>query len=281
MRDYHSHSRMPHAQRPSLITPILNSTKFSSTPDSIIVSSILGFVPLHPATYTFASYLLCHLNQTQTNQAVFKLQSAIGDLFRDYLVGTGFIEIHSPKLGGAASESGASVFKVSYFKGNTRSHPTALLKLMTSFSLSSGSAYLAQSPQLAKQMAIAADFERVYEIGPVFRAENANTHRHLTEFIGLDLEMTIEEHYHEVMELLDGMFLSIFRGLREKYKKEIDVVGRQFPADEFKWREGPEGTLKMTFKEATELLVEDGVPREVLDDIKWVISLLLLDIGFG
>jgi aspartyl-tRNA synthetase len=134
--------------------------------------------------------------------------------------------------------------------------------------LLSGDAFLAQSPQLAKQMAIAADFERVYEIGPVFRAENANTHRHLTEFIGLDLEMTIEEHYHEVMELLDGLFLSIFRGLREKYKKEIDVVGRQFPADEFKWREGPEGTLKMTFKEATELLAEDGVPREVLDDIK-------------
>ncbi|KIM85253.1 hypothetical protein PILCRDRAFT_5591 [Piloderma croceum F 1598] len=184
--------------------------------------------------------------RTQTNQAVFKLQSAIGDLFREYLTGAGFMEIHSPKLGGAASESGASVFKVSYFKGD---------------------AFLAQSPQLAKQMAIAADFERVYEIGPVFRAENANTHRHLTEFIGLDLEMTIEEHYHEVMELLDGLFLSIFRGLREKYKKEIEVVGKQFPADEFKWREGPEGTLKMTFKEAAELLVEDGVPREVLDDI--------------
>jgi aspartyl-tRNA synthetase len=117
-------------------------------------------------------------------------------------------------------------------------------------------------------MAIAADFERVYEIGPVFRAENANTHRHLTEFIGLDLEMTIEEHYHEVLELLDGLFLSIFGGLREKYKKEIEVVAKQFPADEFKWREGPEGTLKMTFKEATELLVADGVPRDVLDDIK-------------
>jgi aspartyl-tRNA synthetase len=122
-------------------------------------------------------------------------------------------------------------------------------------------------------MAIAADFERVYEIGPVFRAENANTHRHLTEFVGLDLEMTIEEHYHEVMELLDDLFLTIFRGLRETYKKEIEVVGRQFPADEFKWREGPEGTLKMTFKEATDLLAEDGVPREVLDDIKWAIIL--------
>jgi len=121
-------------------------------------------------------------------------------------------------------------------------------------------------------MAIAADFERVYEIGPVFRAEDSNTHRHLTEFMGLDLEMTIEEHYHEVMELLDELFLSIFRGLREKYEREIEVVGKQFPADEFKWREGPEGTLKLTFKEAIDILVEDGVPRDALGDIKWVVS---------
>ncbi|KIK52831.1 hypothetical protein GYMLUDRAFT_88546 [Collybiopsis luxurians FD-317 M1] len=189
--------------------------------------------------------------RSHTNQAIFKLQAAVGDLFRQFLNSNGFIEIHSPKLQGAATESGASVFQVSYFKVDIV-----------------GNAFLAQSPQLAKQMAIAADFERVYEIGPVFRAENANTHRHLTEFMGLDLEMTIEEHYHEVMELLDGLFLSIFRGLRKKYQKEIQAVSRQFPAEEFKWREGPEGTLKLTFKEAVDLLVEDGVPREELDDIK-------------
>lgn len=131
-----------------------------------------------------------------------------------------------------------------------------------------GDAFLTQSPQLAKQMAIASDFERVYEIGPVFRAENANTHRHLTEFVGLDLEMAIEEHYHEVMELLDQLFLFIFRNLREKNQKEVETVGRQFPCEEFKWREGPEGTLKLTFAEAVDLLVEDGVEREELDDIK-------------
>ncbi|KAI5898079.1 aspartyl-tRNA synthetase [Schizophyllum commune H4-8] len=181
--------------------------------------------------------------RTQTNQAIFKLQAAIGSLFRDYLSARGFTEIHSPKLQGQATESGASVFKVSYFKGN---------------------AFLAQSPQLAKQMCIAADFERVYEIGPVFRAEDSNTHRHLTEFMGLDLEMTIEEHYHEVMELLDGLFKSIFAGLKEQYKTEIDAVYRQFPAEEFKWREE---TLVLSFKEATDMLVEDGVPREDLDDI--------------
>ncbi|TBU35187.1 aspartate-tRNA ligase [Dichomitus squalens] len=184
--------------------------------------------------------------RTQTNQAVFRLQAAIGSFFREYLEGQGFIEIHSPKLQGAATESGASVFEVSYFKGK---------------------AYLAQSPQLAKQMAIASDFERVYEIGPVFRAENSFTHRHMTEFIGLDLEMAIEEHYHEVMELLDGLFLHLFRGLKQKYAKEIETVRKQFPADEFKWREGPEGTLKLSFREAVDLLVADGVPREDLDDI--------------
>ncbi|KAF8481193.1 aspartyl-tRNA synthetase [Russula ochroleuca] len=181
--------------------------------------------------------------RTQTNQAIFKLQSAIGAFFREYLDSQGFIEIHSPKLQGAATESGASVFKVSYFKGT---------------------AFLAQSPQLAKQMAIAADFERVYEIGPVFRAEDSNTHRHLTEFVGLDLEMTIEEHYHEVLELLDGLFKHLFNNLKEKYQKEIDAVGAQFPAEEFKWKEE---TLKLTFSQAVDLLVEDGVDRSVLDDI--------------
>ncbi len=117
-------------------------------------------------------------------------------------------------------------------------------------------------------MAIAADFERVYEIGPVFRAEDSNTHRHLTEFIGLDLEMTIEEHYHEVMELLDNLFKFMFTMLRERFSKEVEVVRRQFPCEEFKWREGSEGTLKLTFAQAVDLLVQDGVDREILDDIK-------------
>ncbi|KAI0030665.1 aspartyl-tRNA synthetase [Vararia minispora EC-137] len=181
--------------------------------------------------------------RTTTNHAIFKLQAQVAKFFRDYLDGMGFVEIHSPKLQGAATESGASVFKVSYFKGQ---------------------AFLAQSPQLAKQMAIAADFERVYEIGPVFRAEDSNTHRHLTEFTGLDLEMAIEEHYHEVMELLDGMFKHIFSQLKQHHQKEIDLVNLQYPAEEFKWREE---TLKFTFAEAVDLLVEDGVDRSTLDDI--------------
>lgn len=82
--------------------------------------------------------------------------------------------------------------------------------------LISGSAYLAQSPQLYKQMAIAADFGKVFTIGAVFRAEDSNTHRHLTEFTGLDLEMAFQYHYHEVMHTIGNFFTELFKGLRDQ-----------------------------------------------------------------
>lgn len=82
---------------------------------------------------------------------------------------------------------------------------------------------LAQSPQIFKQMCIAADMEKVYEIGPVFRAENSNTHRHLTEFTGLDLEMAFESNYHEVMDVIDEMFKHIFRTIQTTYRAEVSI----------------------------------------------------------
>jgi aspartyl-tRNA synthetase len=72
---------------------------------------------------------------------------------------------------------------------------------------------LAQSPQLYKQMCINADFDRVFEIAPVFRAENSFTHRHMCEFVGLDLEMAIKEHYFEILDLVGGLFAYIFNGI--------------------------------------------------------------------
>ena len=74
-----------------------------------------------------------------------------------------------------------------------------------------GSAYLAQSPQLYKQMAIAADFGKVFTVGGVFRAEDSNTHRHLAEFVGLDMEMAFQHHYHEVIDTIGNMFTQIFK----------------------------------------------------------------------
>lgn len=85
-------------------------------------------------------------------------------------------------------------------------------------------ACLAQSPQLYKQMALCGDMERVFEIGPVFRAENSNTNRHLCEFTGLDMEMEIKEHYFEVLDMLGDMFIYIFNGLEKRFKKELQIV---------------------------------------------------------
>lgn len=150
--------------------------------------------------------------RTVTNQAIFRIQAGVCALFREFLSERSFVEVHTPKLIAAPSEGGANVFEVKYFKG---------------------SAYLAQSPQLYKQQLIAADFERVYEIAPVFRAENSNTHRHMTEFMGLDLEMAFEEHYDEVVELLSDMFLFIFTQLKTRYASEIAIVRKQYPVEEF------------------------------------------------
>ncbi|KAK4560812.1 aspartate--tRNA ligase dps1 [Recurvomyces mirabilis] len=172
--------------------------------------------------------------RTTTSQAIFRVQSAICHAFRSNLAGLGFIEIHTPKLWGAASESGASVFKVDYF-----GRP----------------AFLAQSPQLGKQMAIASDLRRVFEIGPVFRAENSNTHRHLTEFTGLDLEMAIDEHYHEVLRTLDSTFKAIFKHIYDNYRPEIEDVKRQFPHEDLVWLEE---TPVIPFAQAIRMLNESG-----------------------
>ena len=106
-----------------------------------------------------------------------RTQSAICTLFREALLARGFTEIHTPKLIPGESEGGAGVFTTDYF-GQT--------------------ACLAQSPQLYKQMAISGDLDRVFEVGPVFRAEKSNSRRHLCEFVGLDLEMSFHQHYNEV-----------------------------------------------------------------------------------
>ncbi|KAJ8108550.1 hypothetical protein ONZ43_g6391 [Nemania bipapillata] len=187
--------------------------------------------------------------RTPVMQSVFRIRSGICNIFRSTLDDQGFIEIQTPKLQPAATESGASVFPVKYF-GRT--------------------AYLAQSPQLAKQMAISADFGRVYEIGPVFRAEDSNTHRHLTEYTGLDLEMAIVNDYHEAMDIIDEMLKSIFKGVYARYRKELDAVKERFPHEDLVWLEK---TPRFTFKEGIKLLNdsgwvnEDGKPASENEDL--------------
>lgn len=181
--------------------------------------------------------------RTVTNQAIFRFESGLTNLFREALNKRNFVEIHTPKIIGSASESGSSVFEVSYFKSK---------------------AYLAQSPQFYKQMAIAADFDRVYTIGSVFRAEDSNTHRHLTEFIGVDMEMAFNYDYHEVLDLVGKTFVEIFKGLEERYSREIAAVHRQYPAEPFKYLDE---TLILKFPDAVKMLRDAGVEMGDEDDL--------------
>lgn len=171
------------------------------------------------------------------NQAIMRISSAVCQLFRDYLLSQDFVEIQTPKLLAGASEGGAEVFKTTYF-----GEP----------------ACLAQSPQLYKQMCAAcSDLERVFEIGPVFRAENSNTHRHLCEFHGLDLEMSIHEHYYEVLDVFSELFCYIFEGLETRYKSLLDTVGTQYPFEPFKYKRP---AVRITFAEGIHMLQTNGYP---------------------
>ncbi|RCI10394.1 hypothetical protein L249_4309 [Ophiocordyceps polyrhachis-furcata BCC 54312] len=173
-----------------------------------------------------------------SNQALFRIRSLVTRKFHDVLFDHGFVEINTPKLQPAATESGAAVFKVNYFNRN---------------------AFLAQSPQLAKQMSISADFGRVFEVGPVFRAENSNTHRHLTEYTGLDLEMAIEHDYHEVIDVIDEFLKSVFKAVYEM--PEIGEVRSRWPSEDLKYLEK---TLILDFSDGVQMLRDDG--RDVADD---------------
>ncbi|WFD21219.1 aspartate--tRNA ligase [Malassezia caprae] len=175
--------------------------------------------------------------RTPTMQATFHIQSTIGREFRQYLQERKFTEIHTPKLQGGASESGASVFQVGYF---------------------GRSAFLAQSPQLYKQMCIAADMGRVFEIGPVFRAENSNTPRHMTEYTGLDLEMEVN-HYYDALAMIDGMLKHIFSVLRTECAESVRTVQRHFPSSDLQWLEH---TLVLPFSEGVRMLRESGYREE-------------------
>ena len=139
----------------------------------------------------------------EKNLLLFKVQTAFANAMREFLVQKDFIEIHSPKLIATASESGSEVFEVKYFDGL---------------------AYLAQSPQFYKQMAMCGGLGRVFECGPVFRAEKSHSRKHATEFTGFDLEFTGIESYEDVMVLEEELLTYALKAVKEKYGPEIKEV---------------------------------------------------------
>ena len=152
----------------------------------------------------------------EKNHLMLALQTTLTAAMREFLLERRFTEIHTPKLIAAASESGSDVFEVKYFEGL---------------------AYLAQSPQFYKQMAMASGLERIFETGPVFRAEKSYTNKHATEFSGFDLEFSYIDSFEEVMQLEEELLTYAIakvkdahgEKLKELFGMELEVPALPFP----------------------------------------------------
>ena len=169
--------------------------------DKVVVTSVAEASPIDADTSIDQriDYRWLDLRQDK-NLLMFKVQTLAMDAMRRFLIERDFVEIHTPKLIGAASESGSEVFEVNYFETK---------------------AYLAQSPQFYKQMAISGGLGRVFELAPCFRAEKSHTRKHATEFTSFDLEFSGIESYEDVMNLEAEMITHALREVKAKYGEEI------------------------------------------------------------
>lgn len=160
--------------------------------------------------------------RNQKNQLIFQFQSYLVNAMREFLLNHDFTEIHTPKFIGTASESGADVFEVKYFDRK---------------------AYLAQSPQFYKQMAMASGFERIFEIAPCFRAEKSHTKKHATEFTSFDVEFSYINSFQDVMNLEAEMIAYGLEKTKEKYGDKVkevfgvDIVVPSLPFPQMKLRD--------------------------------------------
>jgi nondiscriminating aspartyl-tRNA synthetase len=159
-------------------------------------------------------------------QAIFRIYSDLLSGFREYLIPRGFTEIHTPKIMGTASEGGANVFALDYF---------------------GKPAFLAQSPQLYKQIMVGV-FERVFEIGPAFRAEEHYTVRHLNEYNSLDLEMGFIHSYNDVLDVLIAVLEHMVKTAVEHHPQDVELLGIQLP----RFGDVP----RITFREAQQIILD-------------------------
>lgn len=165
--------------------------------------------------------------RNEKQRAIFKIQEGICQGFRSFLQSQAFTEIHTPKLVQTGAEGGANIFSLNYFGQE---------------------AYLAQSPQFYKQMMVGV-FERVFEIGPVFRAEKHDTSRHLNEYTSVDFEMGYIRSFEEIMEMETAMLRFTMEYLKVHCSEELELLKVQLPAI---------GEIPVvTFREAKELISKE------------------------
>jgi nondiscriminating aspartyl-tRNA synthetase len=183
-----------------------------------------------PTILDYAPVALRHLRQ----RALFRVSAAAMEGFRATLRADGFTEIQTPKLVASATEGGANVFPVEYFGRR---------------------AYLAQSPQFYKQMMVGV-FERVFEVGPVFRAEPHDTPRHLNEYVSLDLEMGFIEDHTTVMAQLTRVLAGVLAAVREIAPSELLALGAK-RGEPLRLPEVPAEIPRLHFSEALELIFRE------------------------
>jgi len=137
-------------------------------------------------------------------EAIFKVRSKVEVLATEFFVKNGFLRIDSPKTMGVASESGANVFSFPYFNKT---------------------GFLAQSPQFYKQMVLAAGFDKVWELAPVFRAEKHHTSRHVCEYTSLDFEIAFVKDYEDVIGVTEDLLIYVLKGVKSECKEELELLG--------------------------------------------------------
>ncbi|ASJ10936.1 aspartate--tRNA(Asn) ligase [Thermococcus sp. P6] len=171
--------------------------------------------------------------------AIFKIRSSVFRAIRDFFHSEGFVEVHTPKIIATATEGGTELFPLKYFERD---------------------AFLAQSPQLYKQIMMATGLDRVYEVAPIFRAEEHNTTRHLNEAWSVDAEMAFIENEEEVMNLLEMMVGSVIKHVLEHNEKELEILN-------FELEEPRLPFPRVSYGEALEVLSDLGKKIEWGEDI--------------
>ncbi len=195
--------------------------------------------------------------RSDKNTLIFKAQTELVASLREFCLKKNFLEIHTPKLIGAASESGSDVFELKYFDRK---------------------AYLSQSPQFYKQMAMAAGFDRIFEVGPVFRAEKSFTNKHATEFTGFDVEMSYITSFRDVMAFEAELLRYALQNVQEKYGpqiKELYGLDTVVPSLPF-----PEMKLQDVYKELEErygYTVDDSEKNDLTTDAEHLCARLSMD----
>ena len=174
----------------------------------------------------------------------FKIQTAFERYSVDYFTNEGFIDIHTPKITALSSEGGSEVFELKNYFGQK--------------------AYLTQSPQLYKQMAMMAGFDKIYEIGEYFRANPSFTNRHDTEFHGIDTEISYIESHHEIMDLEENWLKYVMGKVKEEYGEEyLKLCGKEMLEINYSFP-------RITLKEVYEILEKEKgyvVPRQLKGDL--------------